>query len=140
MIWTGTRIELNGFIDHIDNQIDSIKFTHEISQEQISFLDTLVKIEHNQLVTDLYAKPTDSQDYLLYNSAHPQRCKYSVPYSQFLRIRRICSRIDDFEKKILTMALNFNRRNYPKDLLIEAATLARDKFRDDLLEDKPKPD
>ena len=75
MIWTCTKEELDAFILHLNSCHPTIKFTAEISQNETIFLDTKVKKDGESLVTDLYCKPTDSHSYLLYNSAHPQKCK-----------------------------------------------------------------
>ena len=45
----------------------------------------------NQLVTDLYVKPTDTHQYLHASSCHFSHCKKSMPFSQALRLNRICS-------------------------------------------------
>ena len=107
MIWQHTRGELDQFVSHLNSRHPTIRFTMEVSTSEIPFLDTLVKIKDQKLVTDLYSKPTDSHNYLLYESAHPQRCKDSIPYSQFLRIRRICSDILDFDRHMLTYVAFF---------------------------------
>ena len=91
MIWQHSVTELDTFIEHMNTCSEHIKFTVAKSTEQIAFLDTLVKLDRGQILTDLYSKPTDSYNYLYYNSAHPQRCKDSIPHSQFLRVRRICT-------------------------------------------------
>ena len=41
--------------------------------------------------TSVHYKPTDSHSYLLHSSSHPSHVKNSIPYSQFLRLRRLCS-------------------------------------------------
>ena len=82
----------------------------------------------------MYTKPTDSHNYLYYNSAHPQRCKDSIPYSQFLRVRRICTHNEDFDRNIIELCKHFLRRKYPLELLHQAAILARSKDRTTLLE------
>ena len=41
--------------------------------------------------TDIYNKPTDKHQYLSPQSCHPKHCTKSIPYSQALRIKRICS-------------------------------------------------
>ena len=116
--------------------IESFKFTHEISDKSVSFLDTLVNIDNGKLKTDLYCKPTDSHNYLRYESAHPQRQhihKYSIQYSQILRVRKICSDLDDFDRNIICLSAEFIRQGYPLDLLVDAAFKARDLDRDHLL-------
>ena len=52
---------------------------------------TFYSISGDRLATFVYYKPTDTHTYLKYESFHPQTCKNSIPYSQLLRLRRICS-------------------------------------------------
>ena len=125
MLWQHGIDELDKFLDYLNNLVPTIKFTKEISTEQIAFLDVKVLIIDGNLETDLFSKPTDSHDYLLYSSAHPQRCKDSIPYRQFLRIRRLCSRMHDFALNVMLLSNHFLRRNYPEDLILDAAILAR---------------
>jgi hypothetical protein len=113
LIWHHTLEELHEFVEHLNAQVPTIKFTVEISEKQVSFLDVMVKKVNNRIVTDLYTKPTDSHDYLLYSSSHPQRCKDSIPYSQFLRLTRICSEERDFDRHVINLSSHFLRRGYP---------------------------
>ena len=124
-IFTGTLDELNSFINYLNSCDPHIKFTSEISQTTVTFLDTRVNLSHNKIETDLFCKPTDSHNYLLFSSSHPRRCKESIPFSQLLRIRRICSRLVDFDKHMKETTLHFINRGYPIDLLEEAALKAR---------------
>ena len=134
IIWEHGEESLLEFITHLNSRLDSIKFTHEVSRTEVTFLDTTVKIVDDHVVTDLFVKPTDSHNYLRYDSAHPQRCKDSIPYSQFLRIRRICSRIVDYDRHTVALSTHFLRKGYPVQLLEEAAFLARSKDRPELLQ------
>eukprot|EP00061_Rhincodon_typus_P006160 g26500.t1 len=43
------------------------------------------------LATNICYKPTNSYSYLDYMSSHPSSCKHSIPFSQFLCLRLICS-------------------------------------------------
>ena len=49
------------FMEKINNLHDTIKFTHsyDLKDKSTTFLDMTVKIMRNQIVTDLYRKPTD---------------------------------------------------------------------------------
>ena len=78
-----------------------------------------VKIVDGQLVTDLYCKPTDSHSYLQCSSSHPQRGKDSIPYSKFLSVRRISTKVEDFDKIVLVLIMHFLRKGYPMKLLEE---------------------
>jgi hypothetical protein len=60
MIWTHGEELLLDFIEYLNSRVPSINFTQEVSQKEVSFLDTKVKIVNNRLETDLYSKPTDS--------------------------------------------------------------------------------
>ena len=97
MIWTHGEDNLNKFITYLNQLHPTIKFTHEVSNSSINFLDTTVKInEERILYTTLYEKPTDTHLYLHYTSSHHAPCKTKGPYGQFLRLRRICTYDTDF--------------------------------------------
>ena len=138
IIWPHGPDELEQFTAHMNSCSTHIKFTTEKSSSEIPFLDTLVRLDNGHLTTDLYTKPTDSHNYLYYNSSHPQRCKDSIPYSQFLRIRRICSDNKDFDKHVLILSGHFLRRKYPLKIIKDAALLARGLSREHLLSQTPK--
>ena len=107
-------------MDKLNNSHSTIKFTVEYSLESINFLDTIVNLTMEGLLwTDLYTKDTDTHDYLLHQSAHPSHCKKSPPYSQFLRVRRICSRQVDVIRHSLILFCHFLCRGYPSKTLKE---------------------
>ena len=53
-----------------------------------------------------------SLSYLSYSSSHPSHVKNSIPYSQFLRPRRLCSESCDFSIKSEKMCDFFDKRGY----------------------------
>ena len=61
----------------------------------------------------VYYKSTDSHSSLLYSSSHPSQVKNSIPFSQFLRLRRLCSDDSDFSNKSEVIYQFFNKRGYP---------------------------
>ena len=102
LIWTGTICELKLFHQHCNSFHKTIKFTIEFSEKQVSFLDTLViRSDDGRIIFDLFSKPTDKHCYLHFASNHSYKLKISGPYSQFLRLKRICTRSEDFEKHAL---------------------------------------
>jgi len=140
MIWNHTREALDEFLEHLNSCHSTIKFTSEISPTHVSFLDTLIKIDTDRTIySDLFCKPTDSHNYLLYESSHPPHLKRSLPFSQFLRVRRICSKISDFDKNAALIGKHFIRRNYPEDLITEAMLKARRLDREQLLNPPQRP-
>ena len=98
MIWEHGLDTLKEFINYMNSLHPTIKFTFEYSQNMVSFLDTTVCMDHHtrKVYTKLCTKPTDSHSYLHRTSAHYHPCKTKGPYGQFLRIRRICARSEDF--------------------------------------------
>ena len=72
-----------------------------------------LSINNNGLSTSVHYKPTDSHNYLLHSSSHPQHVKNAIPFSQFLRLRRLCSDNTDFNNKCEEMCQFFKKRGYP---------------------------
>jgi len=139
LIWEHSLDELHTFLEHLNTCHPTIKFTHELSTDSVNFLDTTVHTDNDGgLYTDLYCKPTDSHNYLRYESAHPQHCKKGLPYSQLLRVRRICSRLEDYDRNALMLCEHFHRRGYPSSIIEDALIRARRMSRDDLLNPQPK--
>ena len=75
----------------------TIKFFAEWSQKSINVLDVTVSLIYGQIETDLYVKPSDSQQYLHSASCHPYHCEESIPHSQASLLNRICSKNDFFD-------------------------------------------
>ena len=105
MIWKGDSNSLEEFINHLNNTAPSINFTHEISKSRVNFLDTtIMKNDNGEVETDVYQKPTDTHPHLHWTSAHPPLLKCIIPYSQALRLRRICSNTNKLKTRITQYA------------------------------------
>ena len=87
--------------------------SREISDTSLAFLDIKISIESNGLCTSVYYKPTDSHSYLVYSSSPPSKVKNSIPFSQFLRLRRLCSDDSVFSEKLEVMCQFFDKHGYP---------------------------
>ena len=70
----------------------------------------------NQLVTDLYVKPTDTHQYLHASSCHVSHCKKSIPFCQALRLNRICSENAFFDKRCNELEVWLKERGYSDKL------------------------
>jgi hypothetical protein len=126
-IWTHGADKLEEFVQYLNNAHTSIKFTSEISEEKVNFLDTTVILDkEGGVYTTLYTKPTDTHNYLHYTSAHPAHCKDGGPYSQILRVKRICTHQADFVENSKMILAHFYRRGYPAELLLKAFKKAND--------------
>ena len=122
LVWQGSEEELHNFVTYLNNLTPTIKFNMECSRSEIPFLDTRVLLQKGKLSTTLYTKPTDKNSLLHATSAHPPALKKGLPYSQFLRLKRICSSQSDYEKEKDNMYKNFIERGYPRKWLDSALT------------------
>ena len=100
LIWQHGEEKLKNFIDSLNQAHESIKFAAEWSKEMVSFLDVQVIKKGNGIVTDLFTKPTDTHQLLHHTSCHPGHTKKGIPYSQALRIKRICSEDRSFDRRV----------------------------------------
>ena len=133
-IWTYGQDELDKFVQHLNGCHNTIRFTLESSVDSVNFLDITVHRETNgSLSPNLYCKPTDGHNYLLFFSEHPRHILNGIPYSQMLRVRRICTKKEDFLSNALMLASHFTRRGYPSYLILKALKRALKLNRDMLL-------
>ena len=51
------------------------------------------------------------------NSSHPSHVKNFIPFSQFLRLRRLCSDDSDFSNRSKEMCQFFEKRGYPASVI-----------------------
>ena len=134
LIWTGTINELKDFIEKINQVHPSIKFDFNFSKQKVNFLDTTVTKDSNgKLITSLYKKETDRQAYLHNKSEHPMTLKKSIPYAQALRLRRICTKEEDFMKQCSDLTKRFIERGYQKTEIQNDIIKAKRVNRTDLL-------
>ena len=66
MIWTHSVDDLQTFTTYLNNIHPTIKFTSNYSFTSIPFLDVNVSLINGKITTDLYTKPTDKHQYLLF--------------------------------------------------------------------------
>lgn len=70
-----------------------------------------------RLASNLYRKPTVGNTLLRSNSAHPAPLKCSIPFGQFLHLRRICSNQIDFQANTDLLRNCLRQMGYSKSLL-----------------------
>ena len=138
MIFTGSVTLLHKLVDQMNCVHPNIKFTMSHTSEKgsepecdckqvdsIPFLDTLCTIKNGKVVTDLYRKPSDRNQYLLTSSCHPSHVTENIPFSQCLRIVRICTEEEAKEKRFLELKALLVNRKYPENIINAAISKAR---------------
>ena len=83
---------------------EKLKFTMEIGGNSMFFLDLKISIQNNRLETTVYSKSTESHLYLEASSCHKKSSKNGIIKGVALRLRRICSTMEDFKIKSEYMA------------------------------------
>ena len=58
-----------------------IQFKPLIKSTHLPFLDVLVLKSGTSISSDIFHKVTDSQQYLIFNSCHPEHTKINIPFS-----------------------------------------------------------
>ena len=92
----------------------------------------------NNLITDLFTKPTDTHQLLHRASCHPNHTKKGIPYSQALRIRRICSEEQFFVNRVADLKTWLLARGYGENEVDSQIDRVRAKDRAPLLDTRPK--
>ena len=133
-LWEHGEEKLKSFIDNINKMHLTIKFTPDWSKTSKNFLDVMVSIAEGVTETDLYVEPTDSHLYYLSSSCRPFYCKKGIPYSQVLRLNRICSNNEFFDKRWNDLEKYLLERGYSEKMLLKEIFRTRAIPRDPLLE------
>ena len=103
------REDLDSFVEFFSNFHPTLQFTHIITEDgDLPCLDISLSISEEKIATSVHYKPTDTHSYLHHSSSHPLHCKKSIPYSQLLRIRRLCDVGLDFQQKPHEMCTFFD--------------------------------
>jgi len=134
MVWEHGEDSLQDFLSFLNSFHDSIKFTAKYSAETVEFLDVQVIVEGGKLATDLFVKETDTHQYLEASSCHPYHCMKAIPYSQAMRLNRICSDSGKFDQRCNELEQWLARRGYKESLVRSQILRARKLSRDSLLD------
>ena len=133
-IWEHDEESLKVFIEQVNMFHSTIKFTAEYSKEAVNFLYVNIKLIDGELKTDLFVKPTDTHQFLDPTSCHPYHCKKGIPYTQALRLNRICSDNGTFDRRCNDLEKWLMERGYNEKMIRKQILSAPEYSRNDLLE------
>ena len=117
IIWNQDLNKLQEFKTLLNNIDDHIQFTMESSDKELPFLDILIIKNETTIETDIYFKPTDSKQYLLYTSCHPKHTKNNIPYNLARRICTIVSNTQTRDQRLDELRSILRKRRYPNTLI-----------------------
>ena len=125
--------QINDLFSDISN--DTISYTTTEPDVSAPALDVQLSIcpETCQIITEPYSKPTSKQTSLHARSTHPTHSINSLPYAQFIRLRRIASTEEAFKRHAAKLTDALILRDYPIKVIRQALARACTKSRDILL-------
>ena len=119
--------DINIFLDIINSMNPSINFTLEAAKKKVKnqkivqsldFLDiTILLLENGNIETDIFYKPTNTHDYLDYQSHHPMHIKDNIPYNLAKRIIVLCLNSDTEKLRLMELKKWLLNCNYPEKLI-----------------------
>ena len=130
-MFLGRKRGFDKFYDKLKKQFKmyDLELTMEMSEERITMLDLEIYILDNKLHTKESRKETAANSYLHYRSAHPTYAFKGIIKSQLFRIRRLCSREEDFAEAVESLKLRCLNSGYDQtvveDILKEAQNIPR---------------
>ena len=143
LIWKGSQQCLEHFLNFCNeysrknSMASNITYKYSFSEKSVNFLDVTVFLDKDKRIqTDLYSKPTSAHQYLHNSSYHVPHIKASLPKSQFMRIRRICSKIGDYKKNSQVFINFFTNRGYKRQNITSIANEVGQMNREELLASK----
>jgi hypothetical protein len=116
--------ELTDCMNFTNDFHPTVKYTREISVNTINFLDITIINDKETLTTKVHYKPTDSHNYLQFNSFHPKNCKNSI----------LPTKDDDYEDCSTQMISFFTNQGYHTNLLTQAKLKANQHTQQTLLQ------
>ena len=139
--------DIKTLLDHINALRPTIKFTMEIEENnELPFLDVLVKRTESGISTTVYKKPTHTGLYLNYESNHPACIKNGLVKTLTHRAAIISSSMAEEEEELYNIRQQLTKNSYPPHLIKRkektgAPTLLSDALNDEsrLLPSPPPP-
>ena len=140
LLWNGSETQLLDFVTRLNFRHPTIKFDFKCSKSSIKFLDTKIykNKEKNKLLTTIYGKPTDRANFLDPTSAHPKSLINSIPFSQALQLRKICSETSELNKQLNELKESFINRVYKENFFKDQFNRISEVTREALLTSKQK--
>ena len=140
MISSATRTIIEEQITHLNTLHPTLKFTADISNSSINFLDITIYKGPNfkdtgKLSTKIFTKPCDTFQYILPTSTHPPSTFKAFIYGEFLRIIRNSSEKEEYEATSSLFKERLLKRGYEEDFILNIQQSVSHSNRQKILEE-----
>ncbi len=130
--------------DSLHSQLVSMRqgfdFTFTGATKSLVVLDIEITITSTEVITKNYQKPTDKRTLLNSESCHPKHVKSAIAYGVGLRMRRLCSREEDFMQALRDQAWALKGRGYEDSWIRKGFAKAILKSREQALQKSTRAD
>ena len=133
IVWKGNREQLSNFIEHINANHYEIKFTVNVQPDVTQFLDLEIFKVEGELHTKTHFKETDRNGYIPFGSCHHPQWKRAIPKGQFIRIKRNCNSMADYQTQTNILIDRFANKGYDRGRLEQTRLEVGSLNRDDML-------
>lgn len=122
------------FVQKMNENAFNLAFTMTSKSNQIEFLDVYIHKDDTGMITSsLYRKPTSGNGILHPSSFHPKNLIPSIPFGQYLRVRRNCFNESTFKREADNLRTRLIARGYSNKCLKKAFKKATSQTRQQLL-------
>ena len=119
--WDSDKRDLDHFIEQANKFHPIIKFTAKIFENEITFLDIVVKRERfiKESILDIktHYKPTETFQYTHCNSCHPPGVKNGFIKGEAIRLLSTNSSKTTFEDSLVKFGQHLRTHGYPKTVI-----------------------
>lgn len=134
MFCIGSTQKLYDLMDALSHNEFNLIFTMQYHERSISILDIQIIIQETGLTeTTLFCKSNSGNTILHAGSVHPKPLVSSIPYNQYLGLKRICSSEAHFKQEANALRNRLLARGYSRTMLRKADNRACNRTRKDLL-------
>lgn len=105
-----------------------------MNETEIEYLDILIRKGEGKYICSTFQKPISRNSYILFSSCHLPRWLLNIPTGQFGRLKRNCTKMEQFEKEAENMKMCFLDKKYPIDIVEKSLCKIREKDRKSFFE------